>query len=61
MKTLYIGFSAPSGKFEPFAWIIQWVESRPYDHVYIRFPEPATNEYMIFQASKQMVTELLFG
>jgi hypothetical protein len=54
MKEIYIGFSYPTGNFEPFALLIQWVESRSYDHVYIRFPEP-TGEYMIFQASKQMV------
>lgn len=53
---IYIGFSKPiSGSFAPFANLIQWVESRPYDHVYIRFPEPVTEEYLIFQASKEMV------
>lgn len=56
MKTIYIGFSKPiEGKFSPFAKLIQWVEARPYDHVYIRFPEPVDNEYLIFQASKEMV------
>lgn len=53
MKTIYIGFSKPI-KFAPFAWVIQKVESRSYDHVYIRFPEP-TGDYLIFQASKEMV------
>lgn len=52
---IYIGFSKPVSSFTPFAWIIQRVISRPYDHVYIRFPEPMTNQYMIFQASKEMV------
>jgi len=52
---IYIGFSAPKGSFEPFAEIIKWVEARPYDHTYIRLPEPMDNEYVIFQASKLMV------
>lgn len=55
MKIIYIGFSYPTGKFEPFAWLIQWIEARKYDHVYIRFPEPISGEYMIFQASKEMI------
>lgn len=55
MKTIYIGFSKPvSGRFSPFAWLIQAIEKREYDHVYIRFPEP-TGDYMIFQASKNIV------
>lgn len=54
MKTIYIGFSRPKSN-TPFSKVIQWVESRPYDHVYIRFPEPMESEYMIFQASKEMV------
>jgi len=52
---IYIGFSAPKGNFKIFASLIKWVEARPYDHTYIRLPEPMDNEYVIFQASKQMV------
>jgi hypothetical protein len=55
MRKIFIGFSSPTGKFEPFAWLIKWVESRPYDHAYIRLQEPINNEYFIFQASKEMV------
>ena len=55
MKKIFIGFSYPTGNFEPFAFLIKWVESRPYDHCYIRFPEPMNNDYLIFQASKEMV------
>jgi len=51
---VYIGFSCPIGTFEPFAWLIKWVEARPYDHCYVRFQEP-TGDWMIFQASKEMV------
>lgn len=51
---IYIGFSKPKSKFVPFAWLIQWVESRPYDHCYIRFQEPS-GDWMIYQASKEMV------
>lgn len=53
MKTIYIGFSRPI-KFSIFAWLIQKIESRSYDHVYIRFNEP-TGDELIFQASKEMV------
>lgn len=52
---IYIGFSKPRSKFAPFASLIKWVESRPYDHVYIRLPEPMEKQYIIFQASKEMV------
>lgn len=55
MKTIYIGFSKPKSRFAVFATLIKWVESRPYDHAYVRFPEPMDGEYMIFQASKEMV------
>lgn len=55
MKKIYIGFSSPTAKFAPFASLIKWVESRPYDHVYIRLQEPMDSEYVIFQASKEMV------
>jgi len=51
---IYIGFSCPTGKFEPFAWLIKKVEARPYDHCYVRFQEPS-GQWMIFQASKEMV------
>lgn len=52
---IYIGFSCPTGKFEPFAWAIKAVEKRPYDHAYVRIQEPMNNQWMIFEASKQMV------
>lgn len=52
---IYIGFSCPISKTTPFAALIKWVESRPYDHVYVRIQEPMDGEYMIFQASKSMV------
>jgi hypothetical protein len=52
---IYIGLSKPTTSFPVFGWLIQWVEARPYDHVYVRLPEPMDNEYMIFQASKEMV------
>lgn len=51
---IYIGFSKPN-KFKPFAWLIQKVENRDYDHVYIRLIEPITNSDIIFQASSTMV------
>jgi hypothetical protein len=51
---VYIGFSEPTSNFAPFAWLIKWVEARPYDHCYVRFQEP-TGDWMIFQASKEMV------
>lgn len=51
---IFIGFSCPTGTFEPFAWLIKWIEARPYDHCYVRFQEPG-GQWMIFQASKEMV------
>lgn len=47
---IYIGFAAPNGGFVPFAWLIQLVEKRNYDHCYVRFQEPM-GDWMIFQAS----------
>lgn len=55
MITVYIGFSSPTTWFQPFADLIRWIEARPYDHVYIRFQEPATKQWIVFQASKEMV------
>ena len=52
---IYIGFSRPTAKFAPFAWAIQAIEKRPYDHAYVRMQEPKNNQWMIFQASKTMV------
>lgn len=46
---IYIGFSHPQ-KWTVFARLIAWIESRPYDHCYVRFQEPA-GDWMIFQAS----------
>lgn len=51
---VYVGFAKPNGGFVPFAWLIQWVERRTYDHCYIRFQEP-TGDWMIFQASGMAV------
>jgi len=47
---IYIGFSKPS-EFSAFASLIEFVESRGYDHVYVRVQEPISNRWMIFQAS----------
>lgn len=53
-KKIYIGFSKPN-EFKIFAWIIQLIEKRQYDHVYIRVEESCNNTAMIFQASSIMV------
>lgn len=47
---LYIGFSRPDS-FSLFASIIMAVESRKFDHVYVRIQEPMNNTWMVFQAS----------
>jgi hypothetical protein len=52
---IYIGFSTPKSNLNPFAEAIKRVECRPYDHAYVRFPEPVDQEYMIFQASNMQV------
>lgn len=54
---IYIGFSKPS-KFSAFASLIEAVECRGYDHVYIRVQEPISNRWMIFQASGLVVNLL---
>ena len=51
---IYIGFSIPTS-VNPFAALIKWVEARPYDHVYVRLPDPMDGEYLIFQASNLQV------
>lgn len=51
---IYFGLSGPRGGFVPFAWIIQAVLKRKYDHCYIRFQEPS-GDWMIFQASGNAV------
>lgn len=54
-NNIRIGFSSPTTKFVPFAWAVQAIEKRPYDHVYVRIQEPLNGQWMIFQASKEMV------
>ena len=52
---IFIGFSSPKSPWKLFANSIKLIEKRPYDHVYVRFPEPLYKKYMIFQASGTMV------
>ena len=54
---IYVGFSEPKA-FSPFAALINAVECRGYDHVYIRIQEPCNNAWMIFQASGLVVNTL---
>lgn len=51
---IYIGFSAPN-KWEPFSALIQSIESRKYDHVYVRIQDSVTQDWMVFQASSLAV------
>ena len=51
MDQIIIGFSRPSGWFEPFSWLIRLVTRSPYSHVYIKYYNPYANRWEIFQAS----------
>jgi hypothetical protein len=51
---IYIGFSIPIN-FSIFASLIKWVDARPYDHTYIRLPDPMGQGYLIFQSSSLQV------
>lgn len=52
---IYIGFSKPTARLPLFGMLIEWVEARPYDHAYVRLPDPIDGEYLIFQASNLQV------
>lgn len=52
---IYIGFSKPTASLPLFGMLIEWVEARPYDHAYVRLPDPMDGEYLIFQASNLQV------
>jgi hypothetical protein len=52
---IYIGFSKPTASIPLFGWFIESVEARPYDHAYVRLPDPMDQEYLIFQASNLQV------
>lgn len=51
MEQVYIGFSRPSGWFEPFSWAIRLAQWTPYSHVYIRIPSTSLNRDIVYQAS----------
>lgn len=51
MGTIIIGFTRPSGWFEPFSWLIRLVCWTPYSHVYIKFYSKSTDRWLIYQAS----------
>ena len=55
MDTIIIGFSRPSGWFEPFSWLIRLFLWTPYSHVYIRFHSDPYNSDLVFQASSLQV------
>lgn len=49
--SLFVGFSRPSGWFEPFSWLIRLVCWSPYSHAYIKYFDSYANRWIIFQAS----------
>lgn len=51
MENIYIGFSRPSGWFEPFSWLIRLAQWTKYSHVYIRVPSASLGRDVIYQAS----------
>lgn len=51
MRRFTIGFSRPTGFFNPFSWAIRAVERTSYSHVYIRTTAESISEDLIYQAS----------
>jgi hypothetical protein len=49
MSYVIIGFSRPKG-FTPITSLIRWVESTPYNHVFLKFQEPFTRKWMVLEA-----------
>jgi hypothetical protein len=54
MKDVIIGFSTPKD-FNLLAWIIRKVEGAPFSHVYFKYYDDETNQWIIFQASGLLV------
>jgi len=54
MATINVGFSKPK-TWKPFAQLIMFGYSIPYDHVYIKFHSDYYNRDVIYQASSTMV------
>ncbi len=51
MNQIIVGFSRPSGWFEPFSWLIRLVTWSSYSHAYIKYYNPYADRWEIFQAS----------
>lgn len=48
---IYIGFSRPTTFFPIFSWLIRLIEWTRFSHVYIRYFDTYTKEWIIFEAS----------
>ena len=51
MDTLIVGFSRPSGWFEPFSWLIRLAYWSRFSHAYVRLTIDDLDREIIFQAS----------
>jgi hypothetical protein len=51
MDQITVGFSRPSGWFEPFSWLIRLAYWSPFSHTYIKYNVPGLNMNLIIQAS----------
>jgi hypothetical protein len=51
MDTIVVGFSRPSGWFEPFSWLIRLAYWSSFSHTYIKYNVKELNINLIIQAS----------
>ena len=51
MAQIVVGFSRPSGWFEPFSWLIRLAYWSPFSHAYIRYSSTDLGVDLIVQAS----------
>lgn len=56
MKTITIGFSRPVNlTWKPYARLIMWAFSTPYDHTYLKFHSESCQRDIIYQASGSQI------
>jgi hypothetical protein len=64
MDSITIGFSRPSGWFEPFSWLIRLMDWSSFSHAYVKYYDNYTSRWVIFQSSGLQVNyvgEILFN
>jgi hypothetical protein len=51
MDEIIVGFSRPKAWLEPFSWLIRLITWAPMSHAYIKYQDPYTSRWIIYQAS----------